>query len=75
MNLRVSTVQWPAVVYDMNGREATETAPILDALPDLEQYIFCSSAGVYLKVALPAVHVRAVMSHHLELQRLTWRTT
>ncbi|KAK9822664.1 hypothetical protein WJX81_005883 [Elliptochloris bilobata] len=37
------------VVYDMNGREATETAPILDALPDLEQYIFCSSAGVYLK--------------------------
>jgi len=37
------------VVYDMNGREAHEAEPVLDALPDLEQYIFCSSAGVYLK--------------------------
>ena len=37
------------VVYDMNGREAEEAVPILDALPDLEQYIFCSSAGVYKK--------------------------
>lgn len=37
------------VVYDINGREAEETKPILAALPDLEQYIFCSSAGVYLK--------------------------
>lgn len=37
------------VVYDMNGREADEAVPILDALPDLEQYIFCSSAGVYKK--------------------------
>ena len=40
----------------MNGREATEAAPILDALPDLEQYIFCSSAGVYLKVAATACY-------------------
>ncbi|XP_052137581.1 chloroplast stem-loop binding protein of 41 kDa b, chloroplastic [Oryza glaberrima] len=37
------------VVYDINGREAVEVAPILDALPNLEQYIYCSSAGVYLK--------------------------
>jgi nucleoside-diphosphate-sugar epimerase len=37
------------VVYDMNGREAEEAEPILDAIPDVEQYIFCSSAGVYLK--------------------------
>ncbi|KAJ0479340.1 putative NAD-dependent epimerase/dehydratase, NAD(P)-binding domain superfamily [Helianthus annuus] len=37
------------VVYDINGREAEEVEPILDALPNLEQYIYCSSAGVYLK--------------------------
>ncbi|XP_073023602.1 chloroplast stem-loop binding protein of 41 kDa b, chloroplastic-like [Primulina eburnea] len=37
------------VVYDINGREANEVEPILDALPNLEQYIYCSSAGVYLK--------------------------
>ncbi|KAI3440513.1 MHD domain-containing protein [Psidium guajava] len=37
------------VVYDINGREAAEVVPILDALPKLEQYIYCSSAGVYLK--------------------------
>ncbi|PSS03092.1 Chloroplast stem-loop binding protein like [Actinidia chinensis var. chinensis] len=37
------------VVYDINGREADEVEPILDALPKLEQYIYCSSAGVYLK--------------------------
>lgn len=37
------------VVYDMNGREAEDAEPILDALPDIEQYIFCSSAGVYMK--------------------------
>lgn len=37
------------VVYDINGREAVEVEPILDALPNIEQYIYCSSAGVYLK--------------------------
>lgn len=37
------------VVYDINGREGSEVEPILDALPNLQQYIFCSSAGVYLK--------------------------
>ncbi|XP_042429660.1 chloroplast stem-loop binding protein of 41 kDa b, chloroplastic-like [Zingiber officinale] len=37
------------VVYDINGREADEVKPILDALPKLEQFIYCSSAGVYLK--------------------------
>lgn len=38
-----------AVVYDLNGREASEAGTILDALPEVEQYIFCSSAGVYKK--------------------------
>lgn len=37
------------MVYDLNGREADEAGIILDALPELEQYIFCSSAGVYKK--------------------------
>ncbi|CAN0897291.1 Chloroplast stem-loop binding protein of 41 kDa b, chloroplastic [Linum grandiflorum] len=37
------------VVYDINGREATEVEPIIEALPNLEQFIYCSSAGVYLK--------------------------
>ncbi|CAH9131442.1 unnamed protein product [Cuscuta epithymum] len=37
------------IVYDINGREAVEVEPVLDALPNLEQYIYCSSAGVYLK--------------------------
>eukprot|EP00891_Asterochloris_glomerata_P007525 jgi/Astpho2/7525/Aster-02090 len=37
------------VVYDMNGREASDVEPVLDAVGDIEQYIFCSSAGVYLK--------------------------
>ncbi|KAJ6848522.1 chloroplast stem-loop binding protein of 41 kDa b, chloroplastic [Iris pallida] len=41
------------VVYDINGREAVEVEPILDALPKLEQYIYCSSAGVYLKTDFP----------------------
>ncbi|KAG6487541.1 hypothetical protein ZIOFF_056129 [Zingiber officinale] len=40
------------VVYDINGREADEVKPILDALPKLEQFIYCSSAGVYLKSEL-----------------------
>lgn len=37
------------VVFDINGREAVEAEPILDALAgrggSLEQYIYCSSAG------------------------------
>lgn len=39
------------VVFDINGREAVEAEPILDALAgrggSLEQYIYCSSAGVW----------------------------
>ena len=31
------------------GREAEETKTVLDALPGIGQYIYCSSAGVYLK--------------------------
>ncbi|XP_078149159.1 chloroplast RNA binding protein [Carex rostrata] len=41
------------VVYDINGREAVEVEPIIDALPNLQQYIYCSSAGVYLKTETP----------------------
>lgn len=41
------------VVFDINGREAEEAEPLLDGLAgrggSLEQYIYCSSAGVYLK--------------------------
>ncbi|PRW59559.1 chloroplast stem-loop-binding [Chlorella sorokiniana] len=38
------------VVYDINGREADEAEIVLDAVgPNLQQYIFCSSAGVYKK--------------------------
>ena len=33
----------------MNGREADEAQIMLDAVPNIDQYIFCSSAGVYLK--------------------------
>jgi nucleoside-diphosphate-sugar epimerase len=33
----------------MNGREAVETEGVLAACPGIEQYIYCSSAGVYLK--------------------------
>ncbi|KAF9621559.1 hypothetical protein IFM89_022913 [Coptis chinensis] len=49
------------VVYDINGREVEEVEPILDALPKLEQYIYYSSVGVYLKSdMLPHVEVDAV---------------
>lgn len=49
------------VVYDINGREAAEVEPILDALSNLQQYIYCSSAGVYLKSdVLPHFEVDAV---------------
>lgn len=49
------------IVYDINGREAVEAEPILDALPNLEQYIYCSSAGVYLKSdMLPHFEIDAV---------------
>jgi nucleoside-diphosphate-sugar epimerase len=49
------------IVYDINGREGKEVEPILESLPGLEQYIFCSSAGVYLKSdQLPHFEVDAV---------------
>ncbi|CAI0382086.1 unnamed protein product [Linum tenue] len=49
------------VVYDINGREAVEVEPIIEALPNLEQFIYCSSAGVYLKSdLLPHSEVDAV---------------
>jgi hypothetical protein len=39
------------VVFDINGREAVEAEPLLDALTgrggSLEQYIYCSSAGAW----------------------------
>ncbi|KAL3644418.1 Chloroplast stem-loop binding protein of 41 kDa b, chloroplastic [Castilleja foliolosa] len=37
------------VVYDINGREAVEVEPILGCLTKSGAYIYCSSAGVYLK--------------------------
>lgn len=38
------------VVYDINGREAEEVKPVIAGTKStLEQYIYCSSAGVYLK--------------------------
>ena len=38
------------VVYDINGRESAEAKPVLEGTrATLEQYIYCSSAGVYLK--------------------------
>ncbi|MEW5304330.1 MAG: hypothetical protein WDW38_011032 [Sanguina aurantia] len=38
------------IVYDINGREAEEAKPVLEATESsLEQFIYCSSAGVYLK--------------------------
>ena len=37
------------MVYDLNGREAAEAELVIDTLPAVEQYIFCSSAGVYKK--------------------------
>ena len=37
-------------MYDINGREAVEAEPVLAGTKStLEQYIYCSSAGVYLK--------------------------
>ena len=44
------------VVYDMNGREQSDCEPIIGAVGDLEQYIFCSSAGVYEKVGGAQAH-------------------
>ena len=37
------------VVYDINAREKEDILPILSSLPNLDQYVLCSSAGVYLK--------------------------
>jgi len=36
-------------LFLLAGREAEETKTVLDALPGIGQYIYCSSAGVYLK--------------------------
>lgn len=38
-------------VYDMNGREASDTAPLVDLFKgkNLKQFVYMSSAGVYLK--------------------------
>lgn len=37
------------VVYDINAREKEDILPVLSSLPNLDQYILCSSAGVYKK--------------------------
>jgi nucleoside-diphosphate-sugar epimerase len=42
------------VVYDMNGREATDTIPLIDAIKGshLEHFVYMSSAGVYKKSSI-----------------------
>ena len=41
------------VVYDMGGREVTDTAPLADLFKDkVEHFIYMSSAGVYKKSVL-----------------------
>ncbi|RWV79723.1 hypothetical protein GW17_00059097 [Ensete ventricosum] len=51
----------PNLILHFIGREAVEVEPILDALPKLEQFIYCSSAGVYLKSdLLPHFEIDAV---------------
>ena len=38
------------VIYDMNGREAADTAPLADMfIGKVEHFIYMSSAGVYKK--------------------------
>ena len=38
------------VIYDMNGREAADTAPLADMFNGkVEHFIYMSSAGVYKK--------------------------
>ena len=45
----------------MNGREAEEADMVMEAMGDVGQYIFCSSAGVYLKShQMPHYEVDAV---------------
>ncbi len=64
-----------AVVYDMNGREAADAEPILAAVGDIEQYIFCSSAGVYLKSdQMPHIETDATdpKSRH-KVRSFTWQ--
>ena len=41
------------VVFDINAREGPQVQAVLDAIPGLKQYVFCSSAGVYLKTDMP----------------------
>lgn len=56
------------VIYDMNGREATDTAPLADMFNGkIEQFIYMSSAGVYKKsVSMPHIEDDAedVKSRH-----------
>lgn len=49
------------VVYDMNGREATDTAPLADIFNGkVEHFVYMSSAGVYKK-SLMMPHVEGDM--------------
>lgn len=48
-------------VFDMNGRELSDTAPLADMVKDkVEHFVYMSSAGIYMK--------SQVMPHH-EVQR------
>lgn len=48
------------VVYDMNGREVADTAPLADMFNGkVEHFIYMSSAGVYKKsLTMPHVEVK-----------------
>ncbi|KAK4375726.1 hypothetical protein RND71_006403 [Anisodus tanguticus] len=61
------------VVYDINGREAAEVAPILDALPNLEQYIYCITALqlVYTSKLIIYHILRFLLTKNVRLEALT----
>jgi nucleoside-diphosphate-sugar epimerase len=58
------------VIYDMNGREASDTAPLADLFNGkVEHFVYMSSAGVYKKSPLmPHVEVRFMLSRHVSRQ-------
>lgn len=59
------------VIYDMNGREATDTAPLADLFNGkIDHFVYMSSAGVYKK-SLLMPHVEVCMNlcvAHLQLR-------
>ena len=62
------------VVYDINGREASDTIPLVEVVhKDLEHFVYMSSAGVYLKSSRVIPHAEVVhldYRHFLINQRI-----